>query len=86
MFDGYAVSQNMPPLLSLPLDRLCNFIYWFHIREAGSEDVEEFRAKLWVPPVGAEVTDERSPWSPEAETSALLGLQAALGGPGNMSS
>ena len=78
MVDGFALAQSMPDLRETDLDRFCNFIYWFMTKEADSESVEKFRAKLWQPPVGM-VADKRSPWSPEAETSSFSSVRASLG-------
>lgn len=77
--DGFAVSQNMPPLESLPLKRFCNFVYWYVTRKGDENEVTKFRAKLWQPPKG-EAPDKRSPWAPENEMAAFSALKAATGG------
>lgn len=79
--DGYAVSRNMPPLATLPLDRFNNFVWWFLTREGDPKEIEKFRLRLWRPPPGRAPTQD-SPWSAENETKAFAGLKAALA-PGN---
>ena len=74
--DGFAVSQNMPPLQRLPLSRFCNFVYWWATRNGEDTDRQKFDSRLWRPPPG-EVA--RGPWAPEAESSAFAGLKAGLG-------
>lgn len=75
--DGYAVGHNMPDLRELPLERFANFVYWFVTREAAAEEVEKFRARLWVPPKG--VTPTSGPWSREAELSAFAAVRNRIG-------
>lgn len=71
----------MPAVESLPLRRFCAFLWWFFTHRADDPHaVEKFRSRLWQPPPGVEVTDERSPWSPEAETAAFASLKADVGG------
>lgn len=77
--DGYAVSRGLPRLGSLPVDRLCNFVWWWITRNASEEaEVEKVRTSLWTPPVGWEQPIEVGPWSAEEETSAFAALKASL--------
>lgn len=78
MYDGFAVAHNMPQLGDIDLGRLANFIYWHTVKDAGNDDVEKFRAKLWQPPIGV-AAHERSPWSPENESKAFSSARTALG-------
>lgn len=76
--DGFAVSTNMPDLRDLPLDRFCNFVWYWATRNAETQaDVSRFEARLWIPPKGIEAV--AGPWSPESENAALRGLKASLG-------
>ena len=77
--DGYGVGHGFDPY-DLPLSRLCNFVWWWVTNGAQPKDVDKFKIKLWRPPAGEDVHDERSPWSAEAEMSAFSALKAALGG------
>lgn len=78
--DGWAVSRNMPDLRDLPLDRFCNFIWWWATRNASQQsDIERFRITLWRPPPRV-APDPRSPWSRENETGAFAALKAGLSG------
>lgn len=75
--DGWAMSKNLPDLREMPLDRFANLVwYWATRKSTEPRDVERFRARLWIPPKGTEVT--KGPWSPEAETKAFASLKAAL--------
>lgn len=75
--DGFAVSQNLPDLRTMPLDRFCSFVQWFATRNAESEaDIAKFEAALWTPPKGQA---GQGPWAPEAENAAFAGLKAGLG-------
>lgn len=77
--DGFAVSRNMPDLGLLPLERLANFVYWYYTRNGTQEDVQKFRAQLWMPPKGQEA-HEKSPWAPKNEAAAFQALKAAATG------
>lgn len=79
MFDGFAAAQTMPELADMTLDRLCNFVYWYLVRDGDPDAVDKFRARLWRPPFGV-VADPRSPWSAENEMSGFAAAKAALGG------
>lgn len=68
----------MPPLPSIDVDRLANFVYWHITKDGSPEDVDKFRAKLWQPPIGQEA-HEKSPWSPENEAKAFSNARTALG-------
>jgi hypothetical protein len=82
--DGFAVSQNMPDLRTLPLFRFASFVYWWATRNAEDATARmKFDSHLWMPPPG-EVA--QGPWSVEAETSAFAGLKAGLGGRGGVAS
>lgn len=75
--DGLAVSQGLPELGDMPLDRFTNFIWWWATRNAqSSEEVEDFRRRLWKPPPG-EVG--RGPWAPAEETESFQALKRGLG-------
>lgn len=76
---GYSVAQNMPDLRELPLDRLVWFLYWYFTRNADTSAVSTFRAKLWIPPKGAEIPKE-SPWSPENERAAFTAFANQFAG------
>ena len=82
--DGFAVSQNMPALGTLALDRFTSFIWWYATRNAESEQaIAKFEAALWRPPPNlAAPIPKESPWSPEAENAALSNLKASLAGGG----
>lgn len=70
----------MKDLRRLPLDRFCNFIWWWLTRNAQDQvQVEKVRAILWRPPPGV-VADRRGPWGAQAETSAFQALKAGFGG------
>lgn len=74
------MSQGLPDLRRLPLDRFCNFIWWWLTRNASSNvDVEKVRLALWRPPPGTR-PDPRGPWGAEAEKSAFAALKAGFGG------
>lgn len=80
--DGYSVGNNFD-LEDLPLGRLSNFVWWWLTSGRGETDpkeVEKFRIRLWRPPAGVEVTDERSPWSASKENEAFSALKNAMGG------
>lgn len=77
--DGHAVGNGLGDLKELPLGRFTNFIWWLWTHRGDEKDRAKFRARLWLPPKGQEVTDARSPWSPEAEGKAFAGLKASLG-------
>lgn len=67
----------MPPLGSLDLDRLVNFVYWRIVDGADGREIEKFRARLWQPPRGV-VADERSAWAPAQENNAFAAARKAL--------
>jgi hypothetical protein len=64
----------------LPLDRFCNFVWWAVTHEGAENEVQRFRARLWMPPPGTVVIPAKSPWSAENEMSAFGALRAQLGG------
>lgn len=67
----------MVDLRLLPLDRFCNFVWWFMIRNAHEQtEIEKLRIRLWRPPPGQVAT--RGPWTPAAETAAFAALKAGL--------
>lgn len=73
----------MPDLRTLPLDRFCNFLWWWMTRNAQeAQTVERIKATLWRPPPAAakKPIDPRSPWAPQAETAGFSALKAGLGG------
>lgn len=77
-FEGYAVSQNMPPLGELPLSRFCSFVRWYLTKDAEKQsEVTKFEMQLFRPPPNATVV--AGPWSAEAETQAFGALKARLG-------
>ena len=65
MFDGWAASRSVDPL-ALPLDRMMSLIYWWCARGMDEKHLQQFDARLWIPPEGH---DPRGPWSPENETA-----------------
>ncbi|HEY1319096.1 MAG TPA: hypothetical protein VGF32_02565 [Streptosporangiaceae bacterium] len=79
--DGYAASRNMPDLRDLPVERFCNFVWWYATRNAESRaEVDKLRAQLWRPPPAAvRSAPAVGPWSPAAETAAIGALKSALG-------
>lgn len=76
--DGYAVSHGMGDLRELPLERVCNFVYYRLTDGADEKGLAKFKAKLWMPPKDV-IPDARSPWSAENETKAFAALSARLG-------
>lgn len=68
--NGFSVSQNMPDLRELPLDRLVWFLYWYFTRNGEPDAIATFKARLWRPPPGAVIPAE-SPWSAENERAAF---------------
>jgi len=79
--DGYAVAHGMPDLRDLPLDRFCNFVWYMLTRNSEKKDVDQMRAKLWVPPPKSTAPiPKNSPWSAEAETAAFKAVRAQLTG------
>lgn len=68
--NGFSVSQNMPPLETLEMDRFTSFLYWYFTRNGDPNEVDKFRARLWVPPKGVAVTDD-SPWSAKNERASM---------------
>jgi len=56
-----------------------NYTWFMLIRNADANEQAKLRAKLWLPPKGAEVPKE-SPWSAESEMAAFRSLRAGLGG------
>lgn len=78
--DGYAAGHNMGALEELPIDRFCNFMWWWATRNMEDEqDVEKLRGDLWQPPPNYDKPITKGPWSPEEETSAFAALKTALG-------
>lgn len=73
----------MQDLRTLPLDRFCNFLWWWMTRNANNQQtIEKMKATLWRPPPSAanKPIDRRSPWAPEAEQAGFAALKAGLGG------
>lgn len=62
----------------MPLERVCNYVYYMLTKDADKTALARFNAKLWMPPAGVEI-DSRSPWSAENENKALAGLASQLG-------
>ena len=75
-FDGFAVSQNMPPLGELSMDRFCSFVLWLCLRNADEPGRIKFNAQLYRPPPGQQ---PKGPWTPAAEMKSFTALKAALG-------
>jgi hypothetical protein len=80
--DGYAVSQNMPPMQLLPLDRFLHFVWHMLVRNADRKERTKMEAKLWAPPPEerGKPISPKSPWSAENEMKSFQALQAALTG------
>lgn len=79
--DGYAAAHGMPPLTHLSLDRFCNFTWYMMTRNAQQKDIDQMKAKLWVPPPKSTAPiPENSPWSASAETSAFAAVKAMVKG------
>lgn len=77
--DGYAVAHGMDDLRNLPLERFCNFVWYMLTRNSEKKDVDQLRAKLWVPPPRAAVPiPANSPWSAESETAVFKAVKAQL--------
>lgn len=75
--EGWATSRNTD-LMSLPIDRLLNLIYFWATRNAQDENaLSKFDRKLWMPPKGEEPPEE-SPWSAANETSAFAAFKAQI--------
>lgn len=72
------MAHNIPDLRTLPLDRFCNFVWYWATRDGEQKEIDKFRAKLWLPPKGTE-PPKKSPWSPEAEMAAFAAVKQALG-------
>lgn len=68
----------MPDLRELPLERMCNFVYWRLVDGADQQGIDKLRQKLWMPPKGI-VPDARSPWSQENESKGFASLAAQVG-------
>ena len=75
--DGFAVSRNMPPLGELPLGRFCAFVWWFFTKDSEQKEIDKFRSRLWIPPVG-EVA--QGPWSADAESKAFSAFSSSVKG------
>ena len=79
--DGYAAAHGMPDLLELTLDRFCNFTWYMLTRYSEQKDIDQLKAKIWVPPPHATVPiPASSPWSAENETSAFAAVKAMVKG------
>ena len=74
--DGYAVAHNMPELGSMPLGRMCNFVWWWMTRNADQKERDKLERRLYMPPKGVQPT--AGPWSAEAETEAFGALRQGL--------
>jgi hypothetical protein len=79
LLDGFLAARGAPPLFSMPVGRLCNFVRWFCVREASEEDRRKFEADLFRPPPGSDPSTWAGPWAPEAETAALASLASSFG-------
>ena len=69
--------------MRLPFDRFLNLLYFFLTEGAEEKEKAKFDMRLNAPPPSARRKRGSlagSPWTPEAETRALAGLAAALGG------
>lgn len=77
--DGYGVGHGFDPA-ELSLTRMANFTWWWVTQNAEKNEVEKFKNRLWRPPPGEVVTNDRSPWHADNENQALSSLKAALGG------
>lgn len=67
----------MPDLHDLPMERFCNFIWYYLTRNAGKQsDIDKLKTRLWRPPPGQ--VAKKGPWTAEAETAAFQSLKAAL--------
>jgi len=67
-FDGWCASRGVNPE-ELPIDRLCNLV-WFRLTDHRKpEDVERIEAQLWKPPKGEEA--ESGAWSAAEELAAF---------------
>lgn len=53
-------------------------MWYLATRNGTPEQVEKFRARLWMPTKGT-APDPRSPWSPANETAAFSALRSSLG-------
>jgi len=67
-------------LQELPLERFCNFVWYIFTKDAEKRDVDKLRARLWQPPKGTVVTDERSPWAAKNEKDSLSAFKRGIGG------
>lgn len=74
--DGLAVSRNMPPLQSLPVDRFCNFVWWWMTRNADEAERKRLQARIWQPPL--DYVPKTGPWAAQNESSSFQSLKAAL--------
>lgn len=79
--DGYAAAHGMPPLLELSLDRFCNFTWYMMTRFSEKKEIDQLKAKLWVPPPKTTAPiPAQSPWSPENEQKAFAAVKAMVKG------
>jgi len=77
--DGFAASQNMPPLEEMQVDRFTNFVWWWATRNISDQAaLLKFKADIWRPLPGQEAAPD-SPWHPANETKALESFRSALG-------
>lgn len=75
-FDGWCASRNVDPL-TLPLDRLCNLV-WYRLSEHRKPDeVERLEAELHRPHDGDD--GDVGPWSADAELAAFGQASQAAG-------
>lgn len=77
--NGFAVSQNMPDLREMYLDRLTWFLYWYFTRNGDPDSIATFRAKLWIPPKGMAIPAQ-SPWSAENERASFSAFASQFSG------
>lgn len=76
MFDGWCASRNVEPA-ALPIDRLCNLVYYWLVRNADDKRRADIDAHLHRPPPGA---DDVGMWSAESEMAAFRSASAATSG------
>jgi hypothetical protein len=68
VFDGWAAARNVAPT-ELPLDRLCNLVYFWLVRNADEKRKAEIDAALDRPTSGDD--PDVGSWSADAELSAF---------------
>lgn len=79
-FDGYCVDKGHDPR-SLPLHRLCSFVYHLRTRNLNEKERAKFDMDLNRPPPGTNAKAAPNPrYDPRAEMAAFMGAMSSNGG------